>query len=92
MLRIALQAEVANLQAEADALRAEAVAEGRLVDAAIAPAETEGGAEAAAGEPAGSGAAPADAVEGGEVREATADNVAAIADADVAASEEQRET
>ena len=41
MLRLELEAEVANLQAEADALRAEAVAEGRLVDTAIASVEAE---------------------------------------------------
>jgi hypothetical protein len=77
MLRIALQAEVANLQAEADALRAEAVAEGRLVDAAIAPVEAEvvEGAEAAephedpdvAAVPAD--AVPADPAAAGEQRE-----------------------
>lgn len=32
ILRLELEAEVANLQAEADALRAEAVAEGRVID------------------------------------------------------------
>ena len=38
ILRLELEAEVANLQAEADALRAEAAAEGRTIEALEAPA------------------------------------------------------
>lgn len=95
MLRIALQAEVANLQAEADALRAEAVAEGRLLDAVIAPVGREGVAdeadaiEAADAADAGAGAGAAEAVDAADAPdapEATAD-----AAADVAAVEDQRE-
>jgi hypothetical protein len=88
MLRIALQAEVANLQAEADALRAEAVAEGRLLDAVIAPVEAAAddaeAPEATADAPEAADAA--DAADGAEVPEATAD-----VPADVAAVEDQRE-
>jgi hypothetical protein len=79
MIRIALQAEVANLQAEADALRAEAVAEGRLVDAPIAPIEAE---EAESEE-----AEPAEPAEDPDVAAVPAD----AAPADPAAAGEQRE-
>src|SRR5512141_613881 len=55
ILRLELEAQVANLQAEADAIRAEAVAEGRTIDlpdlGAIAGEETgEAGAEGSADE------------------------------------------
>ena len=70
IFRLELEAEVANLQAEADALRAEAVAEGRTIDLPAdldpnAPDADESDAEVAAdGEPtseAPSDAAPAEA-------------------------------
>jgi hypothetical protein len=53
ILRLELEAEVANLQAEADAIRAEAVAEGRTIDL---PGADEGDAPA---EPAGEADEPA---------------------------------
>lgn len=56
ILRLELEAHVANLQAEADAIRAEAVAEGRTVDvpatAAADDADAEAPAAADEGEPA----------------------------------------
>ena len=60
ILRLELEAHVANLQAEADAIRAEAVAEGRTTDLpeVAAPGEGEGDGEAAA---ATTGEAPTDA-------------------------------
>ena len=50
ILRLELEAEVANLQAEADAIRSEAVAEGRTLDLpeVDAPTDAEGTADAAA--------------------------------------------
>jgi hypothetical protein len=43
ILRLELEAAVANLQAEADALRAEAVAEGRTIEAVDEPAAADDG-------------------------------------------------
>ena len=60
ILRLELEAQVANLQAEADAIRAEAVAEGRTIDL---PAAEAPGSEAVEGAEAGEeaeGAAVAD--------------------------------
>lgn len=51
MRRIALQAELANLRAEADALRAEAVAEGRLLGVAVEPTGAPVAAEPTQAEP-----------------------------------------
>jgi hypothetical protein len=50
ILRLELEAQVANLQAEADAIRSEAVAEGRTLDLpeVDAPGDAEGTADAAA--------------------------------------------
>ena len=56
ILRLELEAEVAHLQAEADAIRAEAAAEGRLIDGPEAPA-------AGASEPRAEAAAPGDATD-----------------------------
>lgn len=50
ILRLELEAEVANLQAEADALRAEAAVEGRPIDIPEVAAPAGVGAEAAASE------------------------------------------
>ena len=54
ILRLELEAHVANLQAEADAIRAEAAAEGRTID--VPGPEAESVAEAAAGEEDAAGA------------------------------------
>jgi hypothetical protein len=69
ILRLELEAEVANLQAEADAIRAEAVAEGRTIDL---PEVEAPGSEDVAGDGAG-GAAAAES-------EAQADPAAAESD------------
>ena len=65
ILRLELQAEVANLQAEADALRAEAVAEGRTIDLSELPVGDgeETGDAAADDVGAESGTAPDDAAD-----------------------------
>lgn len=82
MRRIALQAELANLRAEADALRAEAVAEGRLVDAVTVPPEAAD--EAATETP--------EATDGPETAGGPGDGVAAHPpDADAADPEERPE-
>lgn len=48
ILRLELEAEVANLQAEADALLSEAAAEGRTIERPAAPLDTEAEAESTA--------------------------------------------
>jgi hypothetical protein len=59
ILRLELEAQVANLQAEADAIRAEAVAEGRTIDLPEVGAPGDATAEEAAGEEAATSATSA---------------------------------
>jgi hypothetical protein len=59
ILRLELEAQVANLQAEADAIRAEAVAEGRTIDLPQVGAPGDATEEEAAGDQAATSASPA---------------------------------
>ena len=90
ILLLELQAEVANLQAEADAMRADAIVEGRVADAEeIADAEEEAGipaAEAEAGLHAGAAAGAAAAAPDKDARRPPTPDAAAVSTADAAVS------
>ena len=79
ILRLELEAHVANLQAEADAMHAEAVAEGRTIDLPEVAEADNGDVTAADAEPAGDTADDVDGAAAGDAERA-ADVVAADVD------------